>query len=61
MCHGARLRYRAKSVKTALGKACVGVQITNAEGYGSAFAKYPADEPESERVTDRRVSVSIKL
>ena len=61
MCHEARLRDRANAVKTALGKACVGVQITSAEGYESAFAEYPAAAPESERVTDRRVSVSIRL
>jgi len=52
---------RAKSVKDALTKAGVGAQITDAEGYGSAFAKHPADAPESERVTDRRVSVSVRL
>jgi outer membrane protein OmpA-like peptidoglycan-associated protein len=52
---------RASSVKAALDKAGVGTQITDAEGYGSAFAKHPADAPESERVTDRRVSVSVRL
>jgi outer membrane protein OmpA-like peptidoglycan-associated protein len=52
---------RANSVKAALDKAGVGAQITDAEGYGSAFAKHPADAPESERVTDRRVSVSVRL
>lgn len=52
---------RAKSVKAALEKAGVGAQIADAEGYGSAFAKHPADAPESERVTDRRVSVSVRL
>lgn len=52
---------RANAVKAALDKAGAGTQITDAEGYGSAFAKYPADAPESERVTDRRVSVSVRL
>ncbi len=52
---------RAKSVKAALAKAGVGAQITDAEGYGSAFAKHPADAPESERMTDRHVSVSVRL
>jgi outer membrane protein OmpA-like peptidoglycan-associated protein len=52
---------RASSVKAALDKASVGAQITDAEGYGSAFAKHPADASESERVTDRRVSVSVRL
>jgi outer membrane protein OmpA-like peptidoglycan-associated protein len=52
---------RAGSVKAALDKAGVGAQITGAEGYGSAFAKHPSDAPESDRVTDRRVSVSVRL
>lgn len=52
---------RATAVKTALDKAGVGAQITDAEGYGSAFAKHAADAPESERVTDRHVSVSVRL
>lgn len=52
---------RAKSVKAALDKAGVGAQIAGAEGYGSAFAKHPADAPEPDRVTDRRVSVSVRL
>jgi outer membrane protein OmpA-like peptidoglycan-associated protein len=52
---------RAIAVKNALTKAGVGAQITDAEGYGSAFAKHPADAPESERVTDRRVSVSVRI
>jgi len=52
---------RASAVKAALDKAGVGAQITDAEGYGSAFAKHPADASESERVRDRRVSVSVRL
>ena len=52
---------RATSVKTALDKVGVGSQVVGAEGYGSALAKYPADAPESERVTDRRVSVSVRM
>jgi outer membrane protein OmpA-like peptidoglycan-associated protein len=52
---------RATTVKAALEKAGVGAQIAGAEGYGSAYAKYPADAPESERVLDRRVSVSVRL
>lgn len=52
---------RAKSVKAALDKAGAGAQVTDAEGYGSAYAKHPADAPESDRVTDRRVSVSVRL
>ncbi len=51
---------RANAVKTALDKAGVGTQVIGAEGYGSEFAKYPADAPESDRVKDRHVSVSIR-
>jgi outer membrane protein OmpA-like peptidoglycan-associated protein len=51
---------RAKAVKAALDKAGVSTQVTGAEGYGSAFAKYPAGAPESDRVTDRHVSVSVR-
>jgi len=51
---------RAKSVQAALSKEGVGKQITGAEGYGSAFAVYAADAPESDRVKDRHVSVSVR-
>jgi outer membrane protein OmpA-like peptidoglycan-associated protein len=51
---------RANAVKAALDKAGVGAQVIGAEGYGSEFAKYPADAPESDRVKDRHVSVSIR-
>lgn len=51
---------RAKAVRAALAKAGVGGQITAAEGYGSAFAVYAADAPESDRVKDRHVSVSVR-
>jgi outer membrane protein OmpA-like peptidoglycan-associated protein len=51
---------RAKSVQAALAKAGVGSQITGAEGYGSAFAAYAADAPETDRVKDRHVSVSVR-
>ena len=52
---------RATTVKDALAKAGVGAQVTDAEGYGSSMAKYAADAPESDRVKDRRVSVSVRL
>lgn len=52
---------RAAAVKAALTTAGVGAQVTEAEGYGSAMAKHPADAPESEREKDRRVSVSVRL
>lgn len=51
---------RANAVKAALDKAGVGAQVIGAEGYGSEFAKYPADAPESDRVKDRHVSVSVR-
>ncbi len=51
---------RAKSVRAALQQAGVGKQITGAEGYGSAFAVYAADAPESDRLKDRHVSVSVR-
>lgn len=52
---------RATAVKNALTKAGVGSQVPSAEGYGSAFAKYAADAPESDRKKDRHVSVSVRL
>jgi outer membrane protein OmpA-like peptidoglycan-associated protein len=51
---------RAGAVKTALEKAGVGTQVLGAEGYGSDFAKYPADAPEADRVKDRHVSISVR-
>mgnify|MGYP003549474395 CR=1 FL=1 len=51
---------RANAVKAALDKGGVGAQVIGAEGYGSEFAKFPADAPESDRVKDRHVSVSIR-
>jgi outer membrane protein OmpA-like peptidoglycan-associated protein len=51
---------RADAVAAALKEAGVGAQVTGAEGYGSEFAKYPADAPEEDRIKDRRVSVSVR-
>lgn len=51
---------RAEAVKAALVSAGVGNQVEGAEGYGSAFATYPADAPEADRVKDRHVSVSVR-
>jgi outer membrane protein OmpA-like peptidoglycan-associated protein len=51
---------RATAVLEALKVAGVGAQVTGAEGYGSEFAKYPADAPEVDRIKDRRVSVSVR-
>ena len=51
---------RADAVKKALAAAGTGKQVTDAEGYGSKFAKAAADAPESDRLHDRRVSVSVR-
>jgi len=51
---------RADAVATALKDSGVGGQVIGAEGYGSQFAKYPADAPEADRVKDRRVSLSVR-
>ena len=52
---------RAESVNAALEKSGVGPQVSGADGYGSDFAKYAADAPETDRVKDRHVSVSVRL
>lgn len=49
---------RADAVANALKTAGVGGQVEGAEGYGSQFAKFPADAPEEDRIKDRHVSVS---
>jgi outer membrane protein OmpA-like peptidoglycan-associated protein len=51
---------RAAAVKKALDAAGVGSQIDGAEGYGSKFAKYASEAPETDRVKDRHVSVSVR-
>ncbi len=51
---------RATSVRSALNKTGVGSQVTGAEGYGSQYAKYAADAPDSDRVKDRRISLSVR-
>ena len=51
---------RAKAVANAIKAEGITNQIVDAEGYGSEFAKYPADAPEEQRVKDRRVSVSVR-
>jgi outer membrane protein OmpA-like peptidoglycan-associated protein len=52
---------RAQAVKAALDKMDMAKQVTGAEGYGSDYAKYPATAPESDRVHDRHISVSVRL
>ena len=51
---------RAAAVKSALETAGVGKQVVGAEGYGSEFAKIEAEAPDSDRIKDRRVSVSVR-
>lgn len=51
---------RADVAKTGLTKRGVGKQVTGSEGYGSAFAKYPATATEEEKALDRHVSVSVR-
>ncbi len=51
---------RAMAVKDYLGKDGLSKQVTGAEGYGSQFAKYNADAPETDRILDRHVSVSVR-
>ena len=51
---------RAETVRKGLVDAGVGAQVTDAEGYGSQFAKFPATAPEDVRIKDRHVSVSVR-
>lgn len=51
---------RANAAKSGLEKRGAGSQVTGAEGYGSEFAKAPAEAPDSERALDRHVSVSVR-
>ncbi|UOE42289.1 OmpA family protein [Chryseobacterium suipulveris] len=48
---------RANFIKAELGKAGVGAQVLAAEGYGSDFAKVPAEASDAERAVDRKMSV----
>jgi outer membrane protein OmpA-like peptidoglycan-associated protein len=51
---------RAEAILAALKGKGVGAQVTGAEGYGSQFAKFPADAPDADRIKDRRVSLSVR-
>ncbi len=51
----------AKSVQAVLINAGLRKQVMGADGYGSAFAKFPATAPETNRMKDRRVSVSVRM
>lgn len=50
---------RAEAVEKALERAGVGRQVTEAEGYGSEFARYPAEAPEADRLKDRRIALRV--
>ncbi|WP_099372843.1 OmpA family protein [Sphingobacterium sp. 1.A.5] len=51
---------RAIAVKNAFDAQGVGNRVMATEGYGSQFAEFPADAPESDRVKDRRVAISVR-
>src|SRR5665213_1933139 len=52
---------RAASVAAAIkGTGVKAGHITGAEGYGSAFAKAAADAPDSDRLKDRHISISVR-
>lgn len=51
---------RAEAVKKFLTDKGLAKQVVGAEGYGSEFAVQPADASEELRVTDRKVSVSVR-
>lgn len=48
---------RADFIKGELAKAGVGAQVVSAEGYGSEFAKVPAEASDEERAADRKMAV----
>ena len=51
---------RANAIRAELVAAGVGKQIVGAQGYGSEFAKAEMDAPESDRMKDRRISISVR-
>lgn len=51
---------RANAVKAELDKLGVGDRVAETEGYGSSLAKFDASAPESDRIKDRRVSISVR-
>ncbi|MGO3307272.1 MAG: OmpA family protein, partial [Sphingobacterium sp.] len=51
---------RAAAVQIALEPKGVGDRVIETEGYGSDFAEFSPDAPESDRVKDRRVAISIR-
>jgi len=52
---------RAVSVATAIkGDGAGSTQLSGSEGYGSAFAKFPADAADSLKAMDRHISVNVR-
>jgi len=51
---------RADAVQKALELKGVGDRVVETEGYGSDFAEFSPDAPESDRVKDRRVAISVR-
>ena len=51
---------RANVAKNGLDKRGLSKQVTDAEGYGSEFAKAAETAPDSEKALDRHVSVSVR-
>ncbi len=51
---------RAAAVQKALELKGVGDRVVETEGYGSDFAEFSPDAPESDRVKDRRVAISVR-
>jgi len=52
---------RAESIAQALKTAgVISGQITGAEGFGSDFAQYAPDDPDSLRAKDKRISISVR-
>lgn len=52
---------RADAVHTALkGTGANSKQLAGAEGYGSQFAKAPADAPDEDRKKDRRIAIGVR-
>lgn len=50
---------RANTIRNILGKNGVTSQVVDAEGYGDEFAQYPADAPDSDRASDRKISIRL--
>ena len=51
---------RAMAVKNAFSAQNVGDRVVETEGYGSEFATFEANAPETDRVKDRRIAISVR-